>query len=121
LGEPETPPISVSTQPHIFDSLPTWPIIYGGGSGRVSKRVAVSRTDKVELLRRAANEGTSVKITGSKVDGTRFYERLVNPNEVEERRVGYGGKENYLRCFDPVVGEPRVFKVSLLDRVEVVS
>lgn len=84
------------------------------------RKVAVSVADREELLWWCISTWTQVRISGTKLSGERYYDRLVQPVAINSRRT-YGRAELYLFCRDVKSAGERQFVLSGIDRVEVAS
>jgi hypothetical protein len=87
-------------------------------------RVAIREDEMRTLLGQAMVEGSKVKITGRKTDGTSFTERLVEPKRIQVRADSWSGPydpKDLLHVYDPAINEPRVFRMDLIERVEVAT
>lgn len=85
-----------------------------------AKRVAVDQPAIRNLLRDAAANNEWVKITGVKVSGEDYQDRLVRPISVNARPVGL--PDAYaLYCEDGTSRETRTFHVENMSRAEIVE
>lgn len=102
-----------------FQEAPTLNLASDAEVAKVyAKRVAVYRDDIVALLEEAAEAGSVVRISGRKVDGGRYEGRRVQVLRVEDRRVGFGHTQQYLKCVDMLSDDARTFRVDGIERVE---
>jgi hypothetical protein len=90
----------------------------------VRSRVAVSQDHIRTLLGQAMIDGRKVKISGHKTDGTSFTDRLVEPKRIQVRADAWSSPydpKDLLHVYDPTLNEPRVFRLDLIERVEVAA
>ncbi len=88
----------------------------------LSLRVAVGQAEILDLLEEGVTYGWAMEMTYTSVAGEES-KRTIKPVSIEQRRVGLGFEEPYLRAsdLDHPLGLVKTFKVAGIQRLELIA